>query len=155
MKPTLKTQGLELAVAAFCAWQAAELLNAWRHSPFDRLGWLSFLIWLIPVAICFIRHNSPATDSVFFIILALIMAVIGRLLEVNALMGIALAFSLAGFVPSSMQRMFWLAGAISWMPALGWLAHNLPVYMVVATRLLLVVATTLPLLLAPRKIQPS
>ena len=39
-----------LAVPLFCAWQARDLINAWRHSPHDRLGWLALLVWLAPVA---------------------------------------------------------------------------------------------------------
>ena len=32
---------VEWAILAFCAWRSADLLNAWRHSPYDRLGWLA------------------------------------------------------------------------------------------------------------------
>lgn len=147
MKQVLRTAGLELAVAGFCAWQASDLLAAWRHSPFDRCGWLSFMIWLTPVVIGMIRGSPTVTDTTLFTWLALIAVLGGRLLDLNALLCGALALSLAGFVPPGTRRIVWLVGALAWMPALGWLAHNYPINLVATARLIFAVATITPLLL--------
>ena len=48
MKRRFSQLDAEWGVLAFCAWQSADLLTAWRHSPFDRLGWLALVLWLTP-----------------------------------------------------------------------------------------------------------
>ncbi|MEI6779585.1 MAG: hypothetical protein WCQ21_01585 [Verrucomicrobiota bacterium] len=48
MKRRFSQLEAEWGVLAFCAWQSADLLTAWRHSPFDRLGWLALVLWLTP-----------------------------------------------------------------------------------------------------------
>jgi hypothetical protein len=151
MKHLLKTAGLELAVATFCAWQASDLLAAWRHSPFDRWGWLSFLIWSAPVVLGIINPARSVGGSTLFTVFALITSLGGRLLNLNAVLYFALAFSLAGFVPSGARRIVWLVGALAWMPAFGWLAHDFPIYLVAALRLLFATATVCPLLLVERR----
>ncbi|MBI4659855.1 MAG: hypothetical protein HY735_13525 [Verrucomicrobia bacterium] len=37
---------LEWLVLGYAVWQSQNLLAAWLHNPFDRWGWLAFLIWL-------------------------------------------------------------------------------------------------------------
>ena len=151
MKFCLKNRGLELAVIAFCAWRAADLLDAWRHSPYDQWGWLSFLIWVIPAIFGLFNPITTSGNSTGFTIIALGATVAGRLSDLNFLSYFALAISMAGFVPSGARRIFWLVGALAWMPALGWLANGFSAYLVLAIRLLLAMAAICPWLLARQR----
>lgn len=147
MKRSFANRGLELAIAAFCAWQASDLLTAWRHSPFDRLGWLSFAIWMAPSVVIPVSPSELKPDSTLSSVLALATLLVGRVLDLNALLCVALALSLSAFVPTSPRKMFWLAGAVAWMPVLGWLAHDLPTIAVSSIRLVTAAAAGAILLL--------
>jgi hypothetical protein len=148
----MKSRRLELAVIGFCAWQASSLLTAWRHSPFDRLGWLSFAIWLAAAVVAVVRHPTRPENSTLLAFAAVALALLGRLLDLNALLSGALALSVCSLVPGSGRRLLWLAGAISWMPALGWLAHGFPSLAVAGARVLLALAAAAVLLLPIRRI---
>jgi len=137
----------ELAVIAFCGWQAADLLTTWRHSPFDRWGWLGFAIWLAPVGVSLVRRLPRTDASLPWSGMALALAVFGRLLDFNALLCVALAVALAAKVPSSPHKWFWLAGALAWMPLLGWVAHDLPIAVVASIRLLFATTASAALLI--------
>jgi len=50
---------LHLTVIGYGVWQSRNLVEAWLHSPFDRWGWLAFLIWASPVLIG--RGSSKAS----------------------------------------------------------------------------------------------
>lgn len=155
MKRWWATHGLELAVAAFCAWQAAGVLTAWQHSPFDRLGWLSFLIWLAPLGGAW-RERPPRRETALILpVLALGLAVAGRLLELNALNYGALAVALTALLPGTARRGLWLASALAWMPLLGWMARDLPPGWVAMLRLLLAAAGSAAGLLTVPKIQTA
>ena len=60
---------LQFTVIGYGIWQSRNLLEAWLHSPFDRWGWLAFLIWLVPFLVCNARskwpglHLSPSKGS--------------------------------------------------------------------------------------------
>lgn len=148
----MKNRCLELGVIAFCAWQASSLLTAWRHSPFDRLGWLSFALWLTAAVVAAVKNPKRPGDSTLLAFAALALALLGRLLDLNALLSGALALSVCSLVPGSWRRLLWLAGAIAWMPALGWLAHGFPSVAVAAGRVLLGLAAAAVLLLPARRV---
>ena len=155
MKQFPSTSRLELAVAAFCAWQASALLTAWRHSPLDRLGWLTFLVWLAPVFNNLAKSRTTKPQLPLFSVAALALTVAGRLLDLNALLCAALAISLTALLLPSPRGVVWLAGALAWMPAFGWLAHALPVNAVAASRLILATVASGWLLLPPRTVRPA
>ncbi len=155
MKRWLTTHGLELAVAAFCGWQAAGLLTAWQHSPFDHLGWLSFLIWLAPLGGAW-RERTPCRETALILpMLALGLAVAGRLLELNALNYGALAVALTALLPGAARRSLWLASALAWMPLLGWVARDFPPGAVSMLRLLVAAAGSAACFLTVPKIQTA
>lgn len=140
----------ELVLASFCLWQASDLVISWRHSPFDRLGWLSFLIWSIPAIQTIASVTRRCKGSALFTAFALFTVLIGRILDVNALLCGALALSLAGLASPRSGRLLWLVGALAWMPALGWFCRGLPVWSVCALRLTLATAATLAFFLSPK-----
>lgn len=130
--------GVEWAVLGFCAWQAADLLTAWQHSPFDRLGWLALGIWLAPtLAPAFgFRAPRPMTPrSVQLCWLGLVTSLFAILTDMHFLKHGALAFACAAFTPPFRFWRLWFALSLAWMPALGWLLGGLPALGVTSTRL--------------------
>ena len=149
MKSLLKSYGLEMGVVALCAWQSSSLLTAWWHSPFDRLGWLSFIIWMLPAALRFAGHSAIRSGSPTITVLALLFVIAGRIFDLHIMMQAALALSLSAFVAPSGRRMVWVLAAIAWMPLLGWLARDLPVNAVAGLRLFIASAATAILISQP------
>lgn len=155
MNSRLLPRALPLAVAACSAWQSAELVRAWRDAPFDQLGWLSFLVWVLP-AVWALRHCPAREDQgLLLTALALVLVVAGLLLDLNALRYLALALALGAWVPASVPHAVWLLGAVAWMPLFGWLARDLSPNLISALRLLLAAATTAPWLLRARNVPPA
>jgi len=140
MKVRFPNLGAEWAVLGFCAWQASDLLTAWRHSPFDRWGWLAFGIWLAPtLAAAFGFHaprpTTPRTPRLAWLALAVGLA--GVLTDMHFLKHGALALACAAVTPFCGLGSLWLVLSLAWMPALGWLLGGLSVFGVASTRLAL------------------
>lgn len=110
---------LELAVVAACLWLSRDLLNAWQHSPHDRLGWVAMLIWLSPLVV-FLARKRELSANAYFLGGAIFLGLAGELTELNFLGHAALAFSLAAWLPFSWRTLVWWLAALSWTPLLGW-----------------------------------
>jgi len=111
------------AVCAYALWNARHLAVAWLHSPFDRCGFPSFLLWLIPLVWHWhasAHEERPALSFSFFFV-ALVLSFVGVALDLNAIKSLAFAVSLAGFLPIRPATFLWLGCAFAWMPAAGWL----------------------------------
>jgi hypothetical protein len=113
---------VDLGIIALCGWQAFPgLVDAWRHAPFDRLGWLAFGLWAAPViyrAVRPPRESRPGLPALAWVALGLLLC--GSLADVNALCNLALAAAIGGFMPRHQATLAWLALSVAWMPALGW-----------------------------------
>ena len=114
-----------IAICVYCMWQSINLLYAWTCSPYDRFGWVSFLIWCAPVFLFWTRqskicHISPARP--IFLALGLFFAFHGLAGSIHVLQHIGLALAVAGLMPSVRLSLLWLFSSLSWMPALGWLS---------------------------------
>jgi hypothetical protein len=143
-----------LAVTAYCAWSARDIVPSWWNAPYNRLGWIAFLIWLIPLAREAMRRNIEP----FALLLwgGLGLSLIGTIGEQNALCYLGFSCALAALPHwSFLCRLLWLAASISWMTVLGYAAEraslsNRPVLML---RLLAAAgAVSLILFLTRRKV---
>jgi exosortase/archaeosortase family protein len=119
---------LESTVLAYAAWQCRAIVPSWRHAPFDRMGWLAFIVWLVPaVARRAPRERAEAAGWRLQVpalgagALALLAA--GQLGDFNLLRQAGLAAALSAVAPVR-QRWLWLAGSLSWMSAFGWAASQ-------------------------------
>lgn len=125
-------------IVLFCTGHSASILQAWRHSPFDKLGWMAFLVWLGPLLLGLGGYRATSgpkeTDSSltpWLLGSALILVVAGIVSSLNALKYAALACSLVGLLRWNAWNLVWLVAAVSWMPWLGWVgggmgSHTLP-----------------------------
>lgn len=114
---------LELTVVGYGIWQSRNLAEAWLHSPFDRWGWLAFLIWLTPLVLSKVRAPSESRQSTKdrnCFLAGLLLTFLGDLGSFNVSRNVGLGLILLGFAP--VQGCTWMAGLCSgaWMPALGW-----------------------------------
>jgi len=115
---------MEWLVAAFCAWQAADLLHAWRHSPYDRLGWLALVVWAVPAARAVGRGAKPAY-GLKLAIGSLILALVGVLGDLNFLVYWGLAGTIGSLAGVFGRAWLWLGLAVCWMPVFGWFGSQL------------------------------
>jgi hypothetical protein len=133
MKPFLQLIRVEWFVAAFCAWHAADLLQAWRHSPYDRFGWVALLIWLLPAARAVWRRADTARHFKLAMT-SLALTFIGVIGDLNVLVYCGLAGIIGALAGVSGRTWLWLLLAVCWMPVFGWAcskvhlsAHPVPV----------------------------
>jgi exosortase/archaeosortase family protein len=119
---------LEFIILGYCAWQSAGLPAVWRDSPFDRLGWLAFVIWAAGIAVARVTATRDAHDpkkgASWLPALGLAFAFLGDLGELNVSRHLGLALVLAHFSPWPC-RFACAAGAVTWLPALGWAGSRL------------------------------
>ncbi|MCB1127104.1 MAG: hypothetical protein KDM81_11440 [Verrucomicrobiae bacterium] len=135
----------EWGVMGFCAWSAADLLAAWRSAPMDRGGWMAMAIWLAPlIGWRWRARDAAAPPRVSFLLAGLGGALLCRLTDLNAAGYAGLAVALAAWMPGGWRTWWWLAGAISWMPVLGWMLAGLTAVWVLPIRVLLAVAMSVP-----------
>lgn len=106
-----------LAVLAYAAWNVADLVGAWRHSPFDRAGGLAMAIWLLPVLPAY-RRFRPA-DAIRPAV-ALALTFLGAMAQLNVLQHAGFAVAAGMPAKAGPGTWVWMAGAVSWMPALGY-----------------------------------
>jgi hypothetical protein len=140
---------IQLAITAWSAWQARELLVAWRTSPYDRLGWLALAVWLAPLALLARRPDarSAATWPWFA---AIACAFIGLVGELHVLAYVGLAVALAAFRRPDARWAVWLASACAWWPVFGYSLKGLPIAAMPAVRLAVAAAGVAAVLAARR-----
>ena len=116
---------VEWLVAAFCAWHAADplhdagLSHAWRHSPYDRYGWLAFFIWLIPAVRNVVAGADPGGRFALTLV-SLGLALTGVIGDLNFLVYCGLAGIIGALANVSGRAWLWLALTFCWMPAFGY-----------------------------------
>lgn len=132
-----------IAVLVFCALMCDDLPLSRRWSPFEKGGPIAFAMWGLPALVAlFMRlrtrgKNLLPVPSVFFSAAALIVLMLGTATSFNVLKHGALVLAASAFIPPSRWMILWLLSAISWMPALGWVAHCAGVPTVHVIRLIL------------------
>lgn len=141
MKPGRSTPLVGWAVLAAAIWQSADLLEAWRHSPLDRLGWLALGLWLAPVAWAW-RRPAPVSEQTSLSLLGAAVAAIlaGVLLELHGAAYAALALAISAIARPPRAAWLWLVLSVSWMPFLSWASRGLPLPGLIALRLALAAA---------------
>ena len=164
------------AIVAFCAWRSAALLDAWRHSPLDRLGWAAFACWLLPLPVLLLARPVPATETrapgsdwLFGALLSgsLLTGLFGALGSLNSAAYLGLALAFVAVAAHAMQRtagaagtlprfefLVWAGAALTWMPVLSWLAKDLPVAALSILRLAAALGASLLLVLSLRRPPP-
>lgn len=143
---------LPICIAGYAALQSRDLLPAWLHSPFDRLGWLAFLIWVTPVLL--LQARSPKADRLACGG-AVLLLLAGSVAALNALTYAGFALAISAFLPRDRARIFFLATSVSWMPAFSYFLSRLIPSMVAPAHLIIAAGGTAVFLWLTRKKQPS
>lgn len=82
------------------------------------------VLWIIPVFIFWIFTNAPYGDPKPVVIAALITYLISMIIDLNIVSHLALALSIAAFIPFSIPALIWIAGSFFWIPATGWILNK-------------------------------
>ncbi len=120
---------IELAVLAYCAWQASDLPTSWWSAPAVRWAWIAFIIWCIPAVVSISSHYISDQNrklSPYYLGGAIALSLLGTLGSLHALQHLGFAVAIAAFVPPSLPAVVWLGCCIGWMPGFGWFAKLLP-----------------------------
>lgn len=101
----------ELVIVGCLAAGAADLLDAWAHDPYVRVGAPLAVVWALAV-----RHARATLPPARWRVTALVLAALARAVDVHALAHLALA---AWLCAPAVARWPLLAAAGGWSPALG------------------------------------
>ena len=99
------------------------LLDAWRHSPLEKNIWILFVLWLA-VPIYHAVKSSSLNSS--WLIAAILLGGMGRVMEMNFLNYFALALFLVSWVKPWKMAFLAFLTSVSWMPLFGWVFKNEP-----------------------------
>ncbi|HYE06764.1 MAG TPA: hypothetical protein VEL07_14700 [Planctomycetota bacterium] len=138
----------QLAVLACCAVQSRRLPIEWmKHTPYERFGWIALAVWLIPLAM---RpwSRDPRPTAMWPSYVGLVLAFIGTVGDLNAIIYVGTAFAAAALLPPGWRWLAWLACAASWWTAFGYLLTSQSTT-VVATSRIAVAAIGVALVLLP------
>lgn len=117
-----------LVALGLCLWSAANLRDIWAADVFSRgSGWL-FLLWLAPLTLVIVRDAQLRQwrPDFLMLIMSLVATVIGIVGSLNIARHVALGLALGGQSSPIPIKWVWLAGMLTWLPATGWLAKDIP-----------------------------
>lgn len=117
---------LEIALVGYALLANRALVSGWRTAPYDRFGWIAFLIWLVPLGLRSpvaagakrMHINRPLAAG-----LGLAAVLLGQFVEFNVVRQTGLALILISLAPWR-SPWIWAVCACSWLPAAGWLASR-------------------------------
>lgn len=149
-----------LIIACFSIIESRELFSSWVNSPIERLSWIFFGLWLLPIIISWVKkpHQFFFTGANTALgALSLFALFLSIILSLNAVAYAGLALSLAACIPWSMYNIPWIISAVSWMPGIGWLLiHWFPDAPILITQIIrLVIVDIGTLIWILRKISTS
>ena len=145
MKP--RREGLVFCLVTL-VWMLAwcgDIVQAWRHSPYDRLGWVAAGGWAAWVVLAGRRVTHA---SWVWWAAAWLVSFVGVAGELNVVQHAALALAAAAWVGGGGRGWGVLVLAAGWLPALGWVGRGAGAELVLGVRLL---AGTAGLVLAWRE----
>lgn len=117
---------IDLVIALYCVWGARDMIRAWQTSPFDRLGWLVLILWSLPLALLWLDRKAETKGANPILLgTGLCLSTLGYLGSLNVLQHCGLACAVVALRPWSWGSAIWLATAVAWMPALGWVGSRL------------------------------
>lgn len=102
------------AVLLFCLINSRHLMNV----PY--LTQLTFLIWLLPIAVLYFTDQKPSKDQTLIFIIAFTLSFFGWIIELKILKDFALALALLALIPWSLYSGVWWIVAALWIPSFGW-----------------------------------
>ncbi len=101
----------------WCAAWSGDLIAAWIHAPYDRLGAVAALAW----SLAFGSAARTTRDlSGFWLFAGGVASFVGVAGELNVAQHAALAMVAAAIVGGRSKGYWLLFLAVGWMPALGW-----------------------------------
>ena len=122
-RPPVVLWGILLAAL----WQAAGLWGDLIYSPYLAGGVAALLLWVAPVVAWWLWPGARPWRQGPGMVLgwtALAVLALGTTGDLNVLRHLALALAVAALWNWRPERLIWLAGALVWLPAAGWMASR-------------------------------
>jgi hypothetical protein len=123
-----KTLLLTTIIIIYCGWNASDLVTLGKIARLDRLDWIFFLIWFIPIPFYWFfadpNHKEGFSKNNFLLITAIAISLLGLLGSLHVMTHFALAMAFTALIPWFWQKWIWIACAISWMPSIAWLGAH-------------------------------
>ena len=116
-----------LWTAAWCT----PLADAWQHAPYDRMGPVAAILWIL-AAVALPHAPVPAR---WLLVVAWLASLIGVVGSLNVARHLAVVGAMAAWLPSLPLRLSLAVAALAWMPALGWALSGWSPFAVNALRL--------------------
>jgi hypothetical protein len=136
---------LELAILAYCLWQASDLPKSWLSTPAVKYAWIAFIIWCLPslwhMAIC-ILYDKPKGSQPWLLGAAILMSLLSELGSLHMFAHIGLTLAIAGLVPFNIGTLVWIASALSWLPGFGWMLNEFPFALIPIIQLAIAICGT-------------
>jgi exosortase/archaeosortase family protein len=117
---------LEAALVGYAVLANRALVGNWRVAPYDHLGWIALLIWLVPL----LRRNPASAGARRMQIhrplvagLGLAAVLLGQFIEFNVARQTGLALILISLAPWR-SPWIWAGCAGAWLSATGWMASR-------------------------------
>jgi hypothetical protein len=118
MKPALRQgDGLALATLGWALFWCGDVVTAWRHAPYDRLGWVAAAGW---AAFVLMAGRRSASAAGWWLAAAWVVSCSGVAGELNIAQHAGLALAGAAWAGGGWRGLAVLVLAAGWMPALGW-----------------------------------
>ena len=93
--------------------EARNLFVTWGAAPMEAMGWVAFVIWLLPLFLLW----RPGHYDLPGLICGLGCLLWGVIDSSESLSHIGLAVALGGLLPFAIEKMAWLISGVGWMPA--------------------------------------
>jgi len=121
----MRKYALKLSILGYCVWHSADLLGAWSSNSAERIAWVSFCVWVLPV-LPLKRFASSRGDAPQNVLLgvAVLLTFLGQLTWLNCLQHLGLALAVVGWKQPIVGQRLWIISSALWMPAVGWLSSG-------------------------------
>ncbi|HRY50467.1 MAG TPA: hypothetical protein P5186_20645 [Candidatus Paceibacterota bacterium] len=127
----IRMTAIASGVLLYTGIQASDILNYWRTNPYDRWGWLAFIIWCLPIGLSFLHRRFGAGASrptAPLLGLGLAVSLLGTMGDLSLFKFFGFALSLAAIVPWRWSNLVWIATCVAWIHVLGyflqWFSSN-------------------------------
>lgn len=116
-------RALAIVGTALVGLAAADLVGTIARDPRGRSTAVAWLLWMVPAVVWWARTRLAGGTlpvSARWLGSALVVALVGWVIDLRVLNHVALALAFAAWLPHRPMRLVWLAGMLAWQPGLAW-----------------------------------
>lgn len=107
---------LTSALLGYCCWNASNLFSI-SGIRFESLGWVTLLIWAIPIIYYLFIYPNRFGGNPYFLGAALVISFLSSIVDLNVLAHLGFGISLASLIPPALYLAPWYLSGLAWFPA--------------------------------------